>query len=169
MAFSRTDLPVRLPVDLIGSLIVFILHLIRSPTHLTFSLIIFSLSFSPFPALEEHLGIPIACNSVKLVDVPEFNIVTSESGTGEICVKGTNVFSGYWGEYDAYRSAMDKDGWFHTGDIGQWLPVCITLLFPYLKFFLSNLLSLLFLNRTVLSATWTGRRISNSSRILTAN
>ncbi|XP_017492543.1 PREDICTED: long-chain-fatty-acid--CoA ligase 1-like [Rhagoletis zephyria] len=69
----------------------------------------------------KHLGQPIACNVVKLVDVPEFNICTKESGIGEICVKGTNVFSGYYKDHDTYQGQMDDEGWFHTNDIGMWL------------------------------------------------
>ena len=38
--------------------------------------------------------------------------------TGEILVRGPNVFSGYWNRPDATASAFD-DGWFRTGDLGQ--------------------------------------------------
>ncbi|CAG2113121.1 unnamed protein product [Medioppia subpectinata] len=47
------------------------------------------------------------------------NIVAERDGIGEICVKGTNVFSGFYkGSEDR---AFDDEGWFHTGDVGQWL------------------------------------------------
>ncbi len=36
---------------------------------------------------------------------------------GELCVKGTNVFRGYFGNPQATRDAFTKDGWFKTGDI----------------------------------------------------
>lgn len=37
----------------------------------------------------------------------------------EILVRGPNVFSGYW-ERPAENSASFTDGWFRTGDLGQW-------------------------------------------------
>eukprot|EP01106_Pelomyxa_sp_JSP_P000357 TRINITY_DN1053_c0_g1_i7.p1 TRINITY_DN1053_c0_g1~~TRINITY_DN1053_c0_g1_i7.p1 ORF type:complete len:335 (-),score=66.54 TRINITY_DN1053_c0_g1_i7:129-1037(-) len=53
-------------------------------------------------------GLPFCVTKVKLVDVPSLNY-SSESGTGEICVKGTNVSPGYYNlpaetlsSFDAY-------------------------------------------------------------------
>lgn len=36
---------------------------------------------------------------------------------GELCVKGPNVFRGYWGNEAASKDAFTADGWFKTGDI----------------------------------------------------
>lgn len=36
---------------------------------------------------------------------------------GELCVKGPNVFRGYWGNEKATHDAFTEDGWFKTGDI----------------------------------------------------
>jgi malonyl-CoA/methylmalonyl-CoA synthetase len=38
--------------------------------------------------------------------------------TGELWIKGPNVFSGYWKREDATRAAFD-DGWFKTGDVAE--------------------------------------------------
>uniref|UniRef100_K9IMX4 Long-chain-fatty-acid--CoA ligase n=1 Tax=Desmodus rotundus TaxID=9430 RepID=K9IMX4_DESRO len=68
-----------------------------------------------------HVGVPLACNHVKLEDVPDMNYF-SVNGEGEVCIKGTNVFQGYLKDPAKTEEALDKDGWLHTGDIGRWLP-----------------------------------------------
>uniref|UniRef100_A0A668TMB3 Arachidonate--CoA ligase n=1 Tax=Oreochromis aureus TaxID=47969 RepID=A0A668TMB3_OREAU len=68
-----------------------------------------------------HVGPPLPCNAVKLVDVAEMNYLAA-NGEGEVCVKGPNVFQGYLKDPDRTAEAIDKDGWLHTGDIGKWLP-----------------------------------------------
>ncbi|XP_033830001.1 long-chain-fatty-acid--CoA ligase 1-like [Periophthalmus magnuspinnatus] len=68
-----------------------------------------------------HVGSPLPCNYVKLVDFVEMNYWAA-NGEGEVCVKGANVFKGYLKDPEKTKETIDEEGWVHTGDIGKWLP-----------------------------------------------
>jgi len=65
------------------------------------------------------VGFPLPGVSVRLID-PEGH-PAPDGDTGEIYLRGPNVFSGYWRRDDATRAAF-VDGWFGTGDLAVRSP-----------------------------------------------
>jgi long-chain acyl-CoA synthetase len=47
------------------------------------------------------------------------NIETRLAQDGELEVRGTSVFAGYWKNEEATKKEFTPDGWFKTGDIGK--------------------------------------------------
>ncbi|KAF1870159.1 hypothetical protein Lal_00017740 [Lupinus albus] len=68
------------------------------------------------------VGIPMTTIEARLESVPEmgYDALSSEA-RGEICLRGITLFSGYHKRQDLTEEVM-VDGWFHTGDIGEWQP-----------------------------------------------
>jgi len=54
--------------------------------------------------------------SVRICD--EQDQLVSPGETGELHLRGPNVFGGYWRREDATAEAFTEDGWFRTGDLG---------------------------------------------------
>ena len=87
-----------------------------------------------------HVGAPLASNEIKLLSVPDLGYTVADTvhgeehdaagavikaglpceGRGEVCVRGPNVFPGYYKDAANTAEALDADGWLHTGDIGLW-------------------------------------------------
>ena len=65
-----------------------------------------------------HIGQALPGVIVRLVDEAGNEVEPGESG--EIQVKGPNVFQEYWGKPEATQKAFTSEGWFQTGDIAVW-------------------------------------------------
>ncbi|KVH89998.1 AMP-binding, conserved site-containing protein [Cynara cardunculus var. scolymus] len=68
------------------------------------------------------VGPPVPNLDARLESVPEMNYdALSSMPRGEICIRGGTVFSGYHKREDLTKEVL-VNGWFHTGDIGEWQP-----------------------------------------------
>ncbi|CAD6570100.1 MAG: long-chain fatty acid-CoA ligase [Tremellales sp. Tagirdzhanova-0007] len=68
-----------------------------------------------------NVGVLGPSTELKLVDQPALGYVSSSSPPqGEIWLRGPNVFQGYFKEPELTRESLTDDGWFKSGDIGQW-------------------------------------------------
>ncbi|MEL6672856.1 MAG: acyl-CoA synthetase [Bacteroidota bacterium] len=62
-----------------------------------------------------HIGKPLAGVQVRIAD--ENNQPLQDGQSGEIQVKGPNVFQEYWQKPEATQATFTPDGWLKTGDI----------------------------------------------------
>ena len=62
------------------------------------------------------VGRPLPGIEVQLVDEEDEPVL--EGDTGEIWVRGDNVFAGYWRDPEATAQVLTEEGWLRTGDIG---------------------------------------------------
>ncbi|QDU30881.1 Long-chain-fatty-acid--CoA ligase [Anatilimnocola aggregata] len=69
----------------------------------------------------ETVGRPLPGWDVKIVE-PETGKTLPDNQQGELCARGHGVMLGYYNNPEATASAIDADGWLHTGDLAVRLP-----------------------------------------------
>jgi long-chain acyl-CoA synthetase len=82
--------------------------------------------------IQEIYGMSEACGLATLthapredflsVGMPPVGIEVKILADGEICVKGQNVFNGYWQDPALTKTLLLEEGWLRTGDLGEWKP-----------------------------------------------
>ncbi len=61
------------------------------------------------------VGIPMKGIQAKIID--EDGRILGPFQNGEICLRGSRVMKGYYGDEKATGDTIDREGWLHTGDI----------------------------------------------------
>jgi len=65
--------------------------------------------------------IEINDRKIGTVGIPVRGVTIQLADDGEILAKGPNIMKGYYKRPDLTAEVIDKEGWFHTGDIGEWV------------------------------------------------
>lgn len=95
------------------------------------------LTIQPLDDLRSEIaGVPVPSVEIKLVSTPDIldkngkPYLSTDSidhkglpvfGRGEVCAKGNNIAVGYYMMEEKTKEDFDTDGFFHTGDIGQFM------------------------------------------------
>jgi malonyl-CoA/methylmalonyl-CoA synthetase len=64
------------------------------------------------------VGFPLPGVDLRVAGADDAPLPAGEPGAVQI--RGPNVFAGYWRMPDRTREEFTADGWFRTGDVGQW-------------------------------------------------
>lgn len=69
------------------------------------------------PRLPGTVGTPLPGVSIRIVDPEDRDVPPGE--TGELLVRGGNVFEGYWRDPEKTAASFLEGGWFRTGDLAR--------------------------------------------------
>jgi long-chain acyl-CoA synthetase len=65
------------------------------------------------------VGLPCPGTEIKIVDPNDPETLRPIGEMGEICIRGPQVFKGYYGKPEETAQTLTEGGWFHTGDLGH--------------------------------------------------
>lgn len=71
----------------------------------------------PFEARVSTVGKPHTNWEIKICR--ENGSIADLGETGEVCARGYGVMQGYWEDPERTADTIDKDGWLHSGDLGE--------------------------------------------------
>jgi fatty-acyl-CoA synthase len=77
----------------------------------------FSMSTAEAIRKRGSIGKPMMFTQARLLDA-QGNEVSNDQ-VGELCLRGPHVCKGYWNNPPATATAIDGDGWFHSGDLAR--------------------------------------------------
>ena len=77
-----------------------------------------SMLTDPLDARVTRLGKPLPGLAVRIVDA-DTGLDVPVGTRGEVLVKGYSTLEGYYKDPEKTAQALDRDGWYHTGDIGS--------------------------------------------------
>ena len=72
----------------------------------------------PHPDWVSTVGRPLPQTEIKIID-PDTSATIPRGEIGEICARGYGIMKDYFDNRDATSSAIDAEGWLHTGDLGS--------------------------------------------------
>lgn len=76
----------------------------------------------PMKWTDSAMGDIPGCIEIKLVDFPDagYHATNKPHPQGEVWIRGHSVMEGYYKNDKETEAAFSADGWFKTGDIGEW-------------------------------------------------
>ena len=70
-----------------------------------------------------YVGVTLdSSTKIRLTSVPDMDYLVTDKPNprGEVWIKGPSVFSGYYNDDAKTKETLTEDGWFMTGDIGEY-------------------------------------------------